>query len=124
MVKLEFEELTYKIRGAVFETFNVLGPGFKEIVYHNALTEEFDERNIEYKEKSKIKIIYKGKSVGIYEPDFVVDDKIIIEIKAVEIMPKVFEKQLYSYLKVTKCKIGLLINFGEEKLNIKRRILG
>lgn len=74
--------------------------------------------------KKKIKIVYKGKEVGNYEPDFIIDEKVIIEIKAVDIMPKVFEKQLYSYLKATKYKIGILINFGSDKLDIRRRIYG
>lgn len=124
MGKLEYEGLTYKIRGAIFEVYNILGPGFKEIVYHNSLREEFDKRKIEYSEKERIKIAYKSKQVGIYEPDFIVEDKVIIEIKAVDIMPKVFEKQLYSYLKATKYKIGILVNFGGDKLDIRRRIYG
>lgn len=124
MSKLEYEELTYRIRGAIFEAYNVLGPGFKENIYHNALLEEFDKRRIKYIDKKKIKISYKGKDVGIYEPDFIIEDKIIIEIKAVDMMPRVFEKQLYSYLKATKYKIGLLVNFGGDKLDIRRRIFG
>lgn len=124
MGKLEYEELTYRVRGAIFEVYNVLGPGFKEIVYHSSLREEFDKRKTNYAEKKKIRIIYKGKEVGVYEPDFIIEDKIIIEIKAVEIMPKVFEKQLYSYLKATKYRIGILVNFGGDKLDIRRRIQG
>lgn len=124
MVKLEYEELTYKIRGAIFEVYNILGPGFKEVIYQNALREEFDEKIIKYDDKKRIKITFKGKQVGIYEPDFIVEDKVIMEIKSVDIMPKVFEKQLFSYLKATKYKIGILVNFGSEKLDIRRRIYG
>lgn len=124
MGKLEHEELTYKIRGAIFEVYNMLGPGFKEGIYHNSLREEFEKRKIKYNEKKKIRITYKGKEVGIYEPDFIIDDKIIIEIKAVDIMPKFFEKQLYSYLKATRYKIGILVNFGSDNLDIRRRIYG
>lgn len=124
MGKLEHENLTYRIRGAIFEVYNILGPGFKEIVYHNALREEFNARSIEYDCKKRIKITFKDKQVGIYEPDFIVEDKVIIEIKSVDIMPKVFEKQLYSYLKATKYKIGILVNFGGDKIDIRRRIYG
>lgn len=124
MAKLEYEDLTYKIRGVFFEVYNTLGPGFKEIVYHNALKEEFNNLKVKFEEKKRIQINYKGKKVGIYEPDFIVEDKIIIELKAVPDMPKVFEKQLYSYLKGTKYRIGLLVNFGADKLEIKRRIYG
>lgn len=124
MGKLEYEDLTYKIRRAVFEVYNTLGPGFKEGIYHNSLLEEFGKDKIKYEEKKKIRIEYKGKEVGIYEPDFIIEDKVIIEVKAVDVMPNIFEKQLYSYLKATKYRIGLLINFGSEKLDIRRRILG
>ena len=124
MGKLEYEQLTYKIRGAIFEVYNLLGPGFKETVCHNSLREEFDKQKLKYSDKKRIKITYKGKDVGIYEPDFIVEDKIIIEIKAVDIMPKVFEKQLYSYLKAAKYKIGILVNFGGDSLDIRRRIFG
>ncbi|MBU1784628.1 MAG: GxxExxY protein, partial [Candidatus Omnitrophica bacterium] len=108
----------------IFEVYNVLGPGFKETVYHNSLREEFDKKKLKYSEKKRITIIYKDKQVGTYEPDFIVEDKIIIELKAVDIMPKVFEKQLYSYLKATKYRIGILVNFSSDKLDIRRRIYG
>jgi GxxExxY protein len=124
MGRLEYEELTYKIRGAIFEVYNTLGPGFKEGIYRNSLREEFDKRKIKYNDKKRIRIIYKGKEVGIYEPDFIVDDKVIIEIKAVDTLPKVFEKQLYSYLRAMRYKIGILVNFGSDDLDIRRRIYG
>ena len=122
MGKLKYEDLTYKLRGAVFEVYNTLGPGFKETVYHNSLREELDKRKIKHDEKKRIKIAYKGNQVGIYEPDFIVEDKVIVEVKAVDIMPKAFEKQLYSYLKATQYKVGILVNFGADKLDIRRRI--
>lgn len=124
MGKLEYEKISYQIRGAIFEVYNTLGPGFKETIYHNALTEEFKKRGLPFEDKKKIRIEYKGKTVGVYEPDFIVEDKIIIEIKSVENMPKIFEKQLYSYLKSAHYKVGLLVNFGADKLEIIRRIYG
>ncbi|MFH1287714.1 MAG: GxxExxY protein [bacterium] len=117
-----YEELTYEIRGACFEVFNALGSGFKETVYHNALSKEFKLRKLNFEGKKRLKIYFKDEEVGIYEPDFIVDDKIIIEVKAVPIMPKYFENQLYYYLKCTEYKLGLLINFGANKLDIRRRI--
>lgn len=124
MGKLEYEKISYQIRGLIFEVYNTLGPGFKETIYHNALTEEFKKRGLPFEDKKKIRIEYKGKVVGVYEPDFIVEDKIIIEIKSVENMPKIFEKQLYSYLKSAHYKVGLLVNFGADKLEIIRRIYG
>lgn len=124
MSKLIHEDLSYKIRGAFFKVYNEIGPGFKENIYHNALAVEFDESKIPYEEKKRIPIIYKNKKVGIYEPDFIVSDKIIIEIKSVpSIMPRIFDAQLYFYLKASKYKLGFLVNFGSSKIEIKRRIL-
>ena len=117
-----YRDLTYKIRGAFFEVYNILGTGFKEDVYHKALKKEFESEQILFIEKKRLNIFYKGEKVGIYEPDFIVDEKIIIEIKAVFNMPSIFEKQLYYYLKGTKYKLGFLVNFGADKLDIRRRI--
>lgn len=122
MTKLIYEKETYKIRAAVFEVYNTLGPGFKEQIYHNALADELVRQGLSVESKKRISVQYKGKPVGTYEPDFIVEDKIIIEIKAVEIMPKIFETQLYSYLKGIRFKVGLLINFGSEQVQIKRRV--
>lgn len=117
-----YKELTYEIRGAFFEVYNTLGPGFKEIIYHRALIKEFTLRNIPFEEKQKLQIFYKGEKVGTYEPDFVVDSKVIVEIKSMNNMLKIHEVQLFYYLKGTKYKLGFLVNFGAENLEIIRRI--
>lgn len=122
--KLEYEDLTYKIRAVIFEVYNILGPGFKENIYHNALLDELEKSGLHYEEKKKIRIVYKNNEVGTYEPDFVIEGKVIVEIKSVEVMLKVFEKQLYSYLKATKYRVGILVNFGSDALDIRRRIYG
>jgi GxxExxY protein len=115
-------ELTYRIRGALFTVYNSLGFGHKEQVYHKALIKEFTELNIPYKQEMKLEVRYKGQAVGNYRPDFVVEDKVIIEIKAVELMPKSYETQLINYLKTTRFELGLLVNFGAPKIAIKRII--
>jgi GxxExxY protein len=117
-----YEELTYKIRGAFYEVYNTLGPGFKEEIYHRALAKEFRLRKIPFVEKKRLIIMYKNEKVGIYEPDFIVDEKVLVEIKSVSIMPKIFETQLYYYLKGSHYKLGFLVNFGAEKLDMRRRI--
>lgn len=122
MVNLKYEKLSFAIRGAFFEVYNTLGPGFKESIYHNALVKEFKRQSISFKEKGKISIFYKDEKVGIYEPDFIVDDKILIEIKAAPSLIKLFDLQLYYYLKGTRYKLGFLVNFGSDKIQIKRRI--
>ena len=119
---LLYADLTYKIRGAVFEVYNTLGYGHKEKVYQQALAKEFKEMNIPYKREKNLNVNYKGENVGNYKPDFVVDNKVILELKAVEFMPKSYERQLIHYLKGTNFKLGLLINFGGTKLDIRRLI--
>ncbi|MFH1678507.1 MAG: GxxExxY protein [Candidatus Omnitrophota bacterium] len=121
--KILYKDLSYKIVGCFYKVYNTLGPGHKEDIYHNALQIEFDKQNIKYKTKKRIKIKYEDKEVGIYEPDFIIDEKIIVEIKSVMYVPKVYEKQLYYYLKGAGYKLGYLLNFGAEKIDICRRIL-
>ncbi len=120
--KILYKELAYQIVGAFYEVYNTLGPGFKESIYHNALAIEFTLRKISFETNKRLTIKYKKQKVGIYEPDFVIDNKILVEIKAVPRMPRVYEKQLYYYLKGTEYKLGYLVNFGADKLEIKRRI--
>lgn len=117
-----YQDLTYQIRGACFEVYNTLGPGFKEDIYHRALAKELRLRELRFAEKPRLAITYKEVDVGIYEPDFIVDNKVILEIKAVSQMPVVFETQLYYYLKGTEYRLGFLVNFGAEKLDVRRRI--
>lgn len=113
---------TYKIRGALFNVYNELGNGHKEAVYQRALAKEFKETGIQYEQEVNLSVNYKGDRVGIYRPDFVVDGKVIVELKAVEFMPKIYDNQLIHYLKTTGYSIGLLANFGSSKLTIKRLI--
>jgi GxxExxY protein len=120
--KLMYANLTYKIRGAIFNVYNTLGPGHKEQVYQKALAKELKETGIPYKREEPLEVSYKGEKVGNYRPDFVVKNKVILEIKAVEFMPKFYEQQLVHYLKSTNFKIGFLVNFGAPKLVIKRLI--
>ena len=117
-----YKDLSYKIIGCFYLVYNELGPAHKEQVYHEALKIAFDEAGIKYKNEPRLKIRFRGKDVGVYEPDFIVDDKIIIEIKSVLNMPKVFEKQLYYYLSGTSYKVGYLVNFGNESIDIRRRV--
>jgi GxxExxY protein len=120
--KFIYKDLSYTIIGCIYEVYNELGPAHKELIYHEALKAAFVENKIEYKENQRLKIKFKNKEIGVYEPDFIIEDKIILEIKSVLNMPKVFEKQLYYYLRGTKYKIGYLVNFGNGNLDIRRRI--
>lgn len=119
---LLYADLTYQIRKTVFTVYNELGFGHKESVYQKALQEEFNTEGIPYQKESSLKVLYKGKAIGNYRPDFIVYDKIILELKAVEFIPMSYETQLLHYLKTTGFALGLLINFGTPKLFIKRLI--
>ena len=102
--------------------YNTLGPGFKEEIYQRALIKEFKLRSLPFEDKKRLNISYKGEKVGVYEPDFILDDRILIEIKSVLLMPKIFETQLYYYLKGSDYKLGFLVNFGADRLDIRRRV--
>lgn len=120
--KLIYADLTYKVRGAIFNVYNVLGPGHKEPVYQKALIKEFSINNIPFQTETPLDVNYRGEKVGNYRPDFIIDNCLILEIKATEFIPKIFEQQLIRYLKTTNFKVGLLVNFGQPTLFIKRLI--
>lgn len=119
---LLYGELTYRVRKAIFNVYNALGFGHKENVYQKALAKEFIILGIPYKEEVPLTVSYKDGAVGSYRPDFIVADKVILEIKATEFVPKAFETQLQYYLKTTGFSLGLLVNFGASKVFIKRFI--
>lgn len=120
--ELLYSDLTYKVRGAIFTVYNELGYGHKESLYQKALLKEFQLQEIPAKREVPLKISYKGEHVGNYRPDFILGDKVILELKAVEFMPKTYETQLLQYLKATGYALGLLVNFGSSALYIKRLI--
>ena len=120
---MENNELTYLINGAIFEVNRELGAGFLEKVYENALIVELKERGLEAENQVPIKIKYKGREVGEYYADIIVENQVILEIKAVDSLHKIHEAQLLNYLKATGYKIGLLVNFRHPKAEIKRTVL-
>ncbi|OGK39711.1 hypothetical protein A3A74_04415 [Candidatus Roizmanbacteria bacterium RIFCSPLOWO2_01_FULL_35_13] len=122
MGKLLYEDLTYQIRKGCFNIYNSLGFGHKEHVYQKALAKELNSLKLNFVEEPILKVKYKEEVVGTYKPDFVIEEKIIVELKAVEFLPKSFEIQLLYYLKSTNYQLGLLINFGSPKLSIKRLV--
>lgn len=121
---LLYKDLVYKIQGILFEVYKALGSGFKESIYQNAIEEELIKQKISYKREPSLKINYKDKVVGLYRPDFIIDEKVLLEIKAVPEVLVYFEIQLFNYLKATKYKLGLLVNFGcDGGVDIRRKIL-
>jgi len=118
------EDLTYKIIGCCMEVYNNMGKGFSEILYKEALEIECQSNSIPYKREKEFLIKYKDIVLNHkYYADFVVFDKIILEIKAVESLNSSHTKQVLNYLAASKLKLGLLINFGENSLKYKRVIL-
>ena len=107
----------------MFEVNKVLGPGFLEKVYENALLIELKRRGIAAKSQVPIKVFYKENVVGEYIADILVEDKVIVELKTVEIIDKIHEAQLLNYLKATGMRVGILVNFKHYKAEIKRMVL-
>ena len=116
-------DITYAINGAVFEVNKVLGAGFLEKVYENALLIELRKRGLKAESQVPLTVTYKGEIVGEYFADIVVEDAVILELKAVEQLQKIHEAQLLNYLKTTGFKAGLIVNFKHPKADIKRLVL-
>ena len=115
------QDLTSLILKTFYEVYNELGYGFLEKVYQNALLIELRKNGLEATPNKKIKVYYKGENVGDYYTDIIVNNTIILELKATDYIVEEFENQLLNYLKGTDCEIGLLLNFGK-KPEFKRKI--
>jgi len=100
-----YPELSYRIMGAIFEVHTELGPGFLESVYEKALIEELKNRGLKIESQKPIEVIYKGKKIGIHKIDIVVEDKVVIELKTVEMFSVHHKAQLTSYLKASGYKL-------------------
>jgi GxxExxY protein len=113
-------DLSYDIIGAAMELHTTLGPGFNEKIYEEAFCIELQNRHIGFVRQKAINVNYKGIRIGDYVLDLVVEDKIVLELKATIEHNSVFEAQIYSYLRATELRLGLLLNFGLSKLTHKR----
>ena len=122
MNDLKHSEITEKIIGASYKVHNTLGYGFLEKVYQNSLSIELRSLDLEVDVEKPIKVLYNGEIVGNYVADIVVEDKVIVEIKAVKELSGIHEVQLVNYLKATGIEVGLLINFGTS-VQVKRRVM-
>lgn len=116
-------DITYKINGAIFEVNRVLGAGFLEKVYEKALLKELFLRGLNAQSQVPVEVVYKAEVVGEYFIDILVENLIVIELKAVEKLQKIHTAQLLNYLKATGYKMGLLVNFTHPKAEIKRYVL-
>jgi len=119
---MDINDITYAINGAVFEVNRVLGHGFLEKVYENALMVELKRRGLKVESQVPVKVFFKGETVGEYLADILVEKQVLVELKTVERFDKVHEAQLLNYLKASGIRVGLLINFKHPKAEIKRMV--
>ena len=116
-------ELTRTIIGTAMEVHSNLGPGFLESVYEAAMAIELNLRNVPYECQKAITVMYKGEKAKDFFCDFLVGEKVLVELKALKGITGVEEAQVLNYLKATGLEVGLLINFGEQSLRYKRLVL-
>ncbi|KAF0128696.1 MAG: hypothetical protein FD155_3028 [Bacteroidetes bacterium] len=119
-MELLHKELTDKILKAFYDVYNELGYGFLEKVYQNSLFIELKSRGFKVEVQKQINVNYKGYEVGEYYADIVVNDLVILELKAAECIVKEFEAQLINYLRGTNLEVGLLLNFGKKPEFIRK----
>lgn len=125
MAELLYKDLSYQIQGAFMEVRKNFGPGHKESLYQDALSEELLSRGISFEREKTIKVYSPktGKPLKTgYRPDFIIEGKVIVEIKALPYIPRYFIDQLYDYLRNSEYELGYFINFGGYRLLIKRII--
>ena len=118
---MQDEALTNEIIGCAFTVHNALGPGYLEKVYENAMCIELAKQGLRVKQQEPIKVRYDGQIIGEYVVDLWVEDRVIVELKAVQALTKAHEAQVVNYLTATGTDIGLLINFGAPSVQIKRK---
>jgi len=119
---MEYEEITEKIIGAAFTIYNRMGSGYLESVYERCMLIELEKTGLRTESQKSIRVYYDGQIVGNFLADLLFENCIIVELKVVNQLSKIHEAQLVNYLVSTEKDIGLLINFGGEKVQIKRKL--
>jgi len=119
---VEYEKITEKIIGCAFTVFNQIGSGYMDSVYERCMLIELKKAGLYAKSQHPIKVLYENQIVGEFISDLIIEESIIVELKAISQLTKIHEAQLVNYLVSTGKDIGLLINFGPEKVQIKRKI--
>ena len=115
------DPLTEKIIAACYQVHNELGPGFVERIYLSGLKVALKKLELKYEEEKEFGVSFQGEKIGKFRTDLVVEDKVIVELKAIEgRIPKIFESQVISYLKASGLSVGLLLNFGNRRCEIRR----
>ncbi len=111
-----YPELSYTLMEIAFEIHNTIGPGFTETIYEEAFVFELANHLIPFEQQKPVQVFYKDLCVGSYKLDLLVDQKILVELKSVNALNDLFKQQVYSYLKATGLRLGLLINFGSKRV--------
>ncbi len=126
MAELKYKDITEKIIGASFEVHKFLGNGFQEVIYQRALAWELSKAGLTFAREIEQDIFYKElrEPIGTRRSDFVVEGKVLVELKAIIQLEDVHLAQILNYLKAYKLEVGLLINFGSKSLTFKRLVLG
>jgi GxxExxY protein len=120
MTEILFKELSYAVVGAAMEVHRVLGPGFLEAVYESALAYELTLRGIHFEPQKHLPVYYKDQLLGEYIADLVIEEQIILELKAISAISAAHEAQAHHYLAATGLKLAIILNFGAESLQQKR----
>ncbi len=125
MQELKHHEITQKIIGCAFEVHTFLGNGYQEVIYQRALAIEFTNAQLQYEREMDMSIFYKEETypIGTRRADFIVEGKILVELKAVLELESVHLSQILNYLKAYKLEVGLLINFGSKRMTFKRVVM-
>jgi|GEM_PF-129936 len=121
--KYKHSDITEQIIRAFYNVYNTLGYGFLEKVYGNALAIELKQQKLSVVQQAPIKVYYNRQLVGEYYADLLVEDKVIVELKTVEALTDEHHAQLLNYLKATRIQVGLLLNFGPNEPEVRRKIL-
>jgi len=122
MTKMDHADLTERIIGLAYEVHNELGGGFLESVYETALAMLLDDAGLKYQRQTPVPVVFRGRVIGDFRADLLVDCRVIVELKAIDSLNKIHEVQLVNYLKATGIDIGLLINFGPSRVAIRRKV--
>ncbi len=120
---MNVNDITERIIGCGYTVSNTLGSGFLEKVYENALVHEMRKNGLRVEQQRPIQVVYDGVVVGDYVADLLVEEEVLVELKAVKAIESVHQAQCLNYLKATRLKVCLILNFGETRLGIKRLML-
>ena len=119
---MEHEALTEQIIGCAYRVYNQMGFGFLESIYHKCLMIKLDKAGLKAEQEREIRVLYQDEEVGFFKADIIVEGTIILELKSIRQLATAHEVQLVNYLVATDSPVGLLLNFGPEKVDVKRKV--